>query len=140
MNKLPRGLRNKNPLNIRLSNNAWLGKTSSPNEREFEVFEHTLYGIRAAFVCIRTHMRRIARKGIVPTTERVLKIWAPPSENDTWAYIGIVYHHSGGRIHGNTCLNFSDKEQMVLLLWAMSFAENGIDLPIEDFEKAYDMV
>ena len=43
-----RGIRNKNPFNIKLSHNSWLGKVSNDKntDRVFEQFYQMDYGLR----------------------------------------------------------------------------------------------
>ena len=43
---IPRGIRNNNPLNIRIGN-QWLGERANPNDPAFEQFVAMEYGIRA---------------------------------------------------------------------------------------------
>ena len=45
--KLPRGLRNRNPLNIRKSDQLWQGQTG--NDGTFCIFLNNAYGYRAGF-------------------------------------------------------------------------------------------
>lgn len=138
-NKQPRGIRNNNPLNIRKSPEHWLGKVPG-SDPDFETFSSMKYGIRAAFVCVRTYIRRFRSLCITPTVSQIIARWAPSSENNTRAYITAVCHHSGEILYPGSEIRFEDKETVVLLLWCMSFVENGVDLPFVDFEEAYEMV
>ena len=45
---LPRGIRNHNPGNIRLSQDPWQGLATPQEDREFFTFQSALYGIRGA--------------------------------------------------------------------------------------------
>ena len=67
-----RGVRNNNPLNIRIGN-AWLGEVKNPTDKEFEQFESLLYGLRAAFVLIRRYIRRYG----LCTIRQIVTRWAP---------------------------------------------------------------
>ena len=51
--KLPRGLRNNNPLNIRKGAQRWQGQTG--NDGAFCIFESMEYGYRAAFRLLHTY-------------------------------------------------------------------------------------
>ena len=53
--KLPRGIRNNNPLNIRKGNN-WKGEVSSSTDGEFEQFVSMQMGIRAGFKILKNYM------------------------------------------------------------------------------------
>ena len=82
---LPRGLRNNNPLNIRIGN-TWLGEKVHPTDDEFEEFVSLAYGIRAAFVILRRYIRRYH----LNTVRLIVERWAPRSENETEKYIQFV--------------------------------------------------
>ena len=55
---LPRGYRNNNPLNLRISNNNWAGKVYNNTDGAFEQFSSMAYGYRAAFMTIRKYLYR----------------------------------------------------------------------------------
>ena len=57
---IPRGIRNNNPLNIRIGN-QWLGERANPNDPAFEQFVAMEYGIRAGFVLLRRYIRHYKR-------------------------------------------------------------------------------
>ena len=85
-----RGIRNNNPLNIRLSSDRWQGQVlpqRGSGEGAFCVFETMAYGWRAAFVILcRTYYKKYGLKTITDIIYR----WAPPKENNTMAYIRRV--------------------------------------------------
>lgn len=87
---LPRGIRNHNPGNIRRTAVAWLGETDG-NDKEFEIFEHPVYGLRALLMNLRSYM--VARK--LRTVRQIISRWAPPHENHTEAYISSVASSAG---------------------------------------------
>ena len=94
----PRGIRNNNPLNIRLSSDKWQGqRPPSPRrgvggEAEFCQFESMAYGWRAAFVILcKTYYGKYKLKPIRALITR----WAPPKENNTEAYIRRVTDRIG---------------------------------------------
>ena len=94
--KLPRGIRNNNPLNIRLSSDRWQGQrppsTSPEGEKAFCVFESMAYGWRAAFVILcKTYYGKYKLK----TIRALITRWAPPKENNTEAYIRRVTDRIG---------------------------------------------
>ena len=115
----PRGIRNNNPLNIRISSNNWLGKEQPSRDSQFETFDTMEHGLRAAFIIIRTY---IVKYGLCYVSD-VIKRFAPPKENDWIRYTSHVRLYSG--IDQGTRLCFDDKTQMVKLLWAMSIVECG---------------
>lgn len=115
---IPRGIRNNNPLNIRIGN-VWLGEVSNPSDPNFEQFISMVYGVRAGFVLIRRYIRHYHRT----TIPQVIAAWAPSNENNTTAYIDKVCQVSG--IERDVQLKFEDEDQMVALVDAMILVECG---------------
>lgn len=75
------GIINCNPLNIRYNPmNKWLGQTGS--DKGFCVFDSMEHGFRAALVLLCNYQR----KGY-DTIYKIVSHWAPPSENNTEAYV-----------------------------------------------------
>ena len=130
---IPRGIRNNNPLNLRISDNAWLGKCRPNTDGQFEQFITMVYGIRAAF----RNMRTIIRRNPNCTLKRLIEVWAPASENNTNAYVMAVCART--RLRENFILDFRDRTHMVYILAAMAFVENGQPLNLQQIEEAYDM-
>lgn len=130
----PRGINNKNPLNLRKSSNMWMGKVMPGTDNDFEQFISMQYGIRAAMVNIRTIVRR--HRGC--TLRKLIEIWAPAFENNTCAYINRVCQLTG--YNQATKIDIRNEEQIVAITHAMAWVENGQDVPIEDFERAYKML
>lgn len=87
-----RGLRNNNPGNIRLSATQWEGQVpaAQQTDREFVQFISPEYGIRAMARILNNYMAR----GLNTITS-MISTWAPPSENDTIAYINDVSDSTG---------------------------------------------
>lgn len=132
MAQVPRGIRNNNPLNIRIGN-AWIGEVPFPNDNEFEQFVSPRWGFRAAFVILRRYIKRYH----LNTVELIVSRWAPRSENDTEAYVDAVVLTSGIR-HGDI-ISFEDREQMVRLAVAMARVECGCPVSIKDAYQGYDL-
>ena len=85
MSELPRGLRNRNPGNIRRSAVRYKGETES-DDAAFKTFASTAWGYRAMFVLLHTY--RVRHR--IATLRGMIARWAPPSENDTGAYLRTV--------------------------------------------------
>ena len=86
---LPRGIRNNNPLNIRLvAENRWQGRVSPKHNSDgaFEQFQGPIMGLRAAAVLLIAHYDRRH----LDTIRKLVEVWAPPNENDTEAYARCV--------------------------------------------------
>ena len=84
---LPRGIRNNNPLNIRLvAENHWQGRVPPKHNSDggFEQFQDPIMGLRAAVVLLIAHYDRRH----LDTIRKLVAVWAPPNENDTEAYAG----------------------------------------------------
>lgn len=127
---MPRGIRNNNPLNIRIGN-TWLGEVPNPTDSEFEQFVSIRYGLRAAFVILRRYIRRYQRN----TPARIISAWAPSSENNTAHYIDIVCKRSG--IAPGDTIDFKDVDVMVRLVGAMAFVECGQEIDPEIIRESY---
>ena len=114
----PRGFRNNNWLNIRISNNNWQGKRTDNTDGAFEQFETPELGIRAAARNIRTYGQRGLQ-----TVKDIISTWAPASENNTSSYIQNVASRMG--VDPNQTLDLNDTDTMVKLISAMTISENG---------------
>lgn len=131
--RLPRGIRNNNPLNIRLSTNKWQGKITPSTDTQFEQFETVEYGIRAAFIILRTYIRKYG----VQTITQLISRFAPATENNVTDYVNRVCDLSKTSL--NEPLRFERRLQMCTILWAMHVVECGrsyYSLPV--FLNVYD--
>lgn len=129
---LPRGLRNNNPLNIRIGN-TWLGEREHPADNEFEEFVTLAYGVRAAFIILRRYIRRYHLNTIRLIVER----WAPRNENETQKYIQFVCKDTG--LMPNTAIQYEDKNTMCKLVGAMAFVECGQRIEVSEIVKGYSL-
>lgn len=128
--KLPRGIRNNNPLNIRIGN-TWLGEVPRPTDKAFEQFVQMEYGIRAAFVILRRYIRRYNRRTITD----IVSAWAPSNENNTKAYIETVSRLTG--IPADREIKYEDMDTMVKLVDAMIQVECGQRVQESLIKKGY---
>ena len=120
--KLPRGIRNNNPLNIRRSGDNWQGLRALQEDREFCQFSSMAYGWRAAFVILcKTYYGKYKLK----TIRALITRWAPPKENNTEAYIRRVTDRIG--IGADTVLGepLSQPAQWMMIAMAMAIVECG---------------
>ena len=134
---MTRGLRNNNPLNIRRGKTRWKGEipqSSSPRGgREgvaFVRFTTLEHGIRAAYQILDTYRRKYHAVCI----EDIITRWAPPSENDTGAYIRSVCRLTG----------FGGKERLTEAEWpalvkAMAVIESRMHLDSDILKTAYNL-
>lgn len=128
----PRGIRNNNPLNIRIGN-TWLGERDNPTDPCFEEFVSMEYGLRAAFCILRRYIRRY-HKDTIPA---IVRTWAPSSENNTQRYIDVVCKRSG--IKPDQHIRYEDSTIMYKLVDAMAFVECGQPIDGKKIDKGYKM-
>lgn len=116
---LPRGYRNNNPLNVRKNAaNAWKGKVVPGTDSAFEQFITIAYGYRCALYLLRKYIGQGNN-----TIRKIITKWAPPSENNTSAYIGHVAGRSG--ISADALIDRNDREKLCKIAYAMAWVENG---------------
>ena len=83
---MSRGLRNNNPGNIRLGAFKYKGEKTKSSDSSFRQFESMEWGYRAMFVLLHTYAQRYRCR----TLRDYISRYAPPSENNTEAYIRRV--------------------------------------------------
>ena len=128
--KTPRGIRNNNPLNIRVGNN-WKGEVSQPTDHTFEQFTEMKWGVRAAFIVLNNYISRHK----LNTITKIIQRWAPNNENNTKRYIETVSVLS--KIDKNDIIFFENTAKMISLFQAMCYVENGEYIPLEDVLDGY---
>lgn len=128
----PRGIRNCNPLNIRIGN-TWLGEVPNPTDSDFEQFVNIKYGLRAAFCILRRYIRRYGRN----TPAKIIAAWAPANENNTLAYVATVCKRA--QLAPDQVIDYLDKPTMCALVRAMAYVEVGQELDPNTIEESYDL-
>ena len=130
---MKRGIRNNNPLNIRHSVDQWQGAREVQTDEAFVQFTSMAYGYRAAWKILDTYSHRLKSERKAYNVRNIIGRWAPPSENNTDAYVRKVAVLSG--LGGNEnllrpqyCRSHNDFERMVRLIAAMTCVENGISM------------
>lgn len=131
MSRLSRGLRNRNPGNIRRSAFRYVGEVANPTDREFRQFENIAYGYRALFVLLHTY----ARRHRCHTIRAIINRYAPPSENNTEGYIARVVRLTS--IGADEPIDTLCHDTMVALVAAISEVENGTKAVMEDIEAGW---
>lgn len=121
-----RGIRNKNPFNIKLSHNSWLGKVSNAKntDRVFEQFREMDYGLRAGMQLLRGYIAR----GF-DTPEKIINRFAPSSENNTTAYLSFVLD---GPLHADDNLSIESLNFYWLCQRICKF-ESDYDFSYDDY-------
>ena len=128
--KIPRGIRNNNPLNLRVGNN-WKGEVANPSDHTFEQFTEMKWGVRAAFIVLRNYIVRHKCN----TIRKIIPRWAPANENNTRAYIATVSQRAN--IQPDEPISFDNTCQMIALLLAMCFVENGQEISLDDVVEGW---
>ena len=124
-----RGLRNNNPLNIRKSGEPFAGEVPS-SDPAFKQFLSMAYGYRAAFVILGTYLGRGLN-----TIEKIVKTWAPPTENNTESYINNVVLRS--KVPRSKVLTNMSGNDYIAVVAAMSWSENGVPAVMNDVVSGF---
>lgn len=126
----PRGIRNCNPLNIRIGN-TWMGERPNPDDTEFEQFVNMECGLRAGFCILRRYIKRYR----LNTIRLIVSRWAPSSENNTAKYIDAV--SSQMNRDPDEPILFEDEDTMCSLVSAMCRVECGQSIDEAKIIKGY---
>ena len=130
--KLTRGMRNNNPLNIRKAQ-SWVGEVEESDDPDFEQFYDMKYGLRAAFIILRTYIKIRNCYNI----SLIINRWAPPVENNTEDYINFVCRFTG--LDRYQRIKFEDKEKIIKIVQAMAIVESDKYLSDHVLEEAYEL-
>jgi hypothetical protein len=130
----PRGIRNNNPGNIRLSADKWRGLRSVQADPKFFQFESMAYGYRAMMVILRNYQR----KYLLRTVADIISRWAPPIENDTANYLSSVCKDL--QVPTTHKLDLDDRSTLIALAAAISKVENGKPAVMADVQAGYDLM
>jgi hypothetical protein len=131
----PRGMRNNNPGNIRVSKSRWQGKIPVEKNKDgaFEQFNYYVFGVRAMIVLIKNYIRN----NKLDTIRKIMHKYAPTSENKTDTYAKWVADKSGLGIDQKLAINDATLRPLIK---AMAHYENGQPAVEDDmFTLAYVM-
>lgn len=129
--KLPRGLRNNNPLNIKIGND-WVGEREN-KDGVFEEFETIEYGYRAAFIILRKYINKYGRN----TIHKIVDSWAPDGRRFQDAYMHSVSQWCA--LDVDAPIRYSDKKTMCAIVQGMARVENGVPVEMKPIELGYEM-
>jgi hypothetical protein len=87
-------------------------------DASFRQFKTMEYGYAAMFTLLACYLRTGRN-----TVDRIIRSWAPPSENNTLSYVGKVERLSG--VPRYQALTAGDGERLVRIVAAMAQVENG---------------
>lgn len=130
---LPRGLRNCNPCNIRISKTKYLGEITPSQDRAFKQFKSMDWGYRAVFVLLHHYYHKRGLK----TIRQIISRYAPPVENNTESYIKAVA--SAVFLSPDDIVPMEERETMILIVSAMSKVENGTPAVITDVIAGWEL-
>jgi len=131
---LPRGYRNNNPGNIRISSENWQGEIRPSQDSEFKQFKSMGYGFRAMLKLLRNYIRLHE----CDTIEKIISRWAPKNENNTSAYINHVSQRTG--IPAGQPISQNDREKLINIAYAIAYHENGSAPDRSDIEAGWEML
>lgn len=115
-----RGLRNNNPGNIDRNETKWQGMAADQStDPRFVVFTAPQYGIRAMAKVLMTYQQRYG----CDTIRKIINRWAPPSENNTGAYVASVAASCG--VGPDDVIDVDSVAIMLPLVKAIIVHENG---------------
>lgn len=129
---MSRGLRNRNPGNIRRSTTKYKGETTS-SDPAFKAFETLAWGYRAMFVLLHTYRVRHSCR----TLREMISRWAPPEENHTDNYIRAVA--TAAKVSPDQLLETKSRETMIPIVAAMSAVENGVPARMADVAEGWKL-
>lgn len=136
----PRGIRNNNAGNIKISNSNWVGKIQFIDNTDgvFEQFDQYIYGVRAMIILLRNYATIYGDN----TINAIINRYSPDPNKEN--YKSFVSTFTGFPI--NQPLDLQNKDTMRSLVQAMTRFENGRILsdPIEvvtidQFNNAYNI-
>lgn len=129
---LPRGIRNRNPGNIRRGKTLYKGETQGC-DAVFKGFAAMQWGYRAIFVLLHTYAVRYGLR----TIRGMISRYAPPEENDTRAYVDTVAGLS--KTDADRRIDTLRAEDMIPIVEAISRVENGIDAEKEQVFRGWEL-
>lgn len=130
----PRGIRNCNPGNIRITKDKWKGLKKPQTDAAFFQFVETKWGYRALIRTLQNYRRIHGCQSIADLINR----WAPQCENNTQGYIIRVCRDM--QVPTTYIPDVEDKGTMCALAAAISVVENGIPAVMADVEAGWDLL
>jgi hypothetical protein len=135
MTDMPRGIRNRNPGNIRRNKDRWKGLAVLQSDPAFFTFETPLWGIRAMAAILRNYQARNGLKSLA----QIIGRWAPAGENDTAGYVAAVSREMG--VNPRAQLDLQDAAILRGLIAAIIHHENGSQpYDAQTIDMAIDLV
>lgn len=130
----PRGIRNCNPGNIRITKDKWQGLREVQEDKEFFQFKAMKWGYRAMIRTLQNYRKRHGCETIADFIRR----WAPPTENNTVTYIRFVCEKMG--VPSVFVPNVESKPAMCMMAYAIAYFENGVEPQMEEISEGWDLL
>lgn len=127
-------MRNNNPGNIRHNSDVYKGEIRPSQDNAFKQFETMAYGYRALLRTLTTFQTKYH----LQTIRQWISRWAPPSENNTEAYIAAVVRETG--ITEDKAINVNNKQDMCAIAGAISKHENGVHAEMSDVLAGWELL
>ena len=130
---MTRGYRNNNPLNMRHDKDRWQGEVVPSQDGAFKQFETMAWGYRAAFKLLHNYQKNNGCRILSDFINR----WAPPSENNTSAYVSTVAKRAG--LSDVSEIDTLKGDTMRAVVSAMSYVENGVEADEADVAAGWEL-
>lgn len=128
------GIRNLNPLNIRVTKDTWQGQIQPKKEGGFCEFSTLWYGLRAAVVLLFNYRVKYGLK----TVRGIISRWAPPADNnDTESYIQYVCRNMD--VKPDETLDFKKWLTFRDLYFNMAMVESGLTMDEMITPQVYEL-
>lgn len=132
MVRITRGIRNNNPLNIRIGN-KWKGLKYPNTDGAFDQFISVYWGYRAAFIILRNYIKKYKCN----TIAKIIARWAPTNENNTEAYIKTVCTTMGRGPKDEIRPDYNDLAELV---YAMAKVESKATPSTATLKLSWDLM
>ena len=130
----PRGIRNNNFGNLRITKDKWQGLREKQEDKSFFQFTEMKWGYRALIRTLQNYRLKWGCKTISDFINR----WAPPVENNTSGYISRVCKEM--QVPNSYVPDINDKATMCAFAAAISQVENGVPAVMADVEKGWELL
>ncbi len=131
----PRGLRNNNPGNIRLSSaTRWQGEIRPSQDKSFCQFSSMSYGYRALIRLLQNYGKLSGCR----TMSDYIRRWAPPSENNTAGYLARVCREM--HVPATYVPDVESKTTMCAFAAAISQVENDTPAVMADVTAGWGLL
>ena len=133
-----RGLRNNNPGNLEKNGTPWQGQILPGQDERFCQFESMVMGCRALMKTLVTYHK----VHHLDTVRQIITRWAPPTENDTSAYMKHVASAIKKDIDEKIPFD-TDPTYYLAIARVIARHENGLDaagILDETWDEAFEML